>query len=460
MMNAARQFSAVHWPRTAAPRLPSGVLRRRCGGGLAADRRSRAPERERIDRATPQPAVPTYPARASALPSGVARGRNHGRWHPAAGKLLLATWCLTLGACSEITRTHQESRQQAEQRWDTVRGRIKLQLATETFNQGQLDEAQKQLAEAIALDPTMQESYILNTRILLERGEIAAAQEALKTALAQGADGAETDYLTGVIAQRYDQLDAALASYRRAAEREPRQAHYTAAVAETLVALGRPAEALQLIESRWTDFEHNATLRAAAGQIHMMMGRYEQAADVYRDAVRIAPEDITLQYQLGLVLSLAEKHGEALAVLAPLATRAQDPPAYILIALGRAHLGLHRSEEAMTALRRATQISPDTVAPWSWLARAALTAGDMVTARHAALRAADIEKNAADSHILLAYVCLRQGDRTAAVTALRVALQRQPDDPIALYLMERARDAAGPAGQRTRPTALQEVPTR
>jgi tetratricopeptide (TPR) repeat protein len=349
------------------------------------------------------------------------------------------TLALALGSCANLGGTHEESRQQAEQRWDSVRGKIKLQLATESFNQGRLDEAAKQLAEAVALDPTLSECYLLRTRILLEKGEIASAAEALKTAVSNGASGAQTDYLAGVIAQRYGRFEEALNAYRLAADREPRQAHYTAAVAETLVALDRPAEALALIEERWTDFEHNATLRATAGQIHMLMGRYERAADAYREAVRIAPDDVTLQYQLGLALSMSEKYAEAVGVLAPLNVKRQDLPAYVLIALGRSYLGLARELEAVAVLRQATAASPDSPGAWSWLARAALTAGDLVTARQAAARAADLDRDTGDSRILLGYVCLRQGDRGAAIQALQSALARHPEDPLALELLNRAR---------------------
>ena len=174
------------------------------------------------------------------------------------------------------------------------------------------------------------------------------------------------------------------------------------------------------------------------------MGRYEQAADVYRDAVRISPDDTTLQRQLGLALSLAEKNVEAVAVLEPLARKDKDTPGYILVALGRAYLGAGRPDDAKAILRTATKVSPSSLPAWTWLARAALSGNDLVTAREAAAKATEIGAGSPEPFILLGYVCLRQGHTSAAVHALQTALQKQPNDPLALYLLAQARQTRRP----------------
>jgi Flp pilus assembly protein TadD len=173
----------------------------------------------------------------------------------------------------------------------------------------------------------------------------------------------------------------------------------------------------------------------------MLTGRYDRAADVYRDAVRISPDDVTLQCQLGLALALADKNVEAVTVLAPVARKEKDLPGYVLVALGRAHLGAGQATEAKAALRRAAATSPNSLSAWSWLARAALTGNDLVTAREAAARATEVGAGAPEPFILLGYVCLRQGHKAAAVRALETALQKQPDDSLTLYLLDQARRA-------------------
>ena len=75
---------------------------------------------------------------------------------------------LGLASCSELTPP--DSRQEARNRWSEMRGRLKYQIAAESFAKGQIDEAQEHLAEAIGLDPEGPNGYVLMTRILLERG--------------------------------------------------------------------------------------------------------------------------------------------------------------------------------------------------------------------------------------------------------------------------------------------------
>lgn len=369
-------------------------------------------------------------------------------------KLLLCGAAAGLSSCAALNT--ENSHQQAQQRWSGVRSRVKYQVAAESFATGQLDEASKQLAEALALDPAMADGHILRTRILLERGEIAAAQEALNAAVRSGANSPETDYLAGIIAQRYGRLDEALSAYRRASNRDPGNAHYVVTVAETLVALDRPAEALGLIRRRWTDFEQSATLRATAGQLYLMLGQYEQAADVYREAVRISPDDVTLQYQLGCALVLADRDAEAVAVLEPVTRKPGETPGYILVALGRAYVGIGRTDQARSTLRQATEASPTSASAWTWLARAAVSCNDLLTARQAAGKAVEIERESADPAILLGYVCLRQRDPEAAIRALEDALRRRPDDPLAQHLLDQARALLKPPAE-VRPTLLPEV---
>lgn len=398
------------------------------------------------ERPLSRPPLREHPGHGAARVSG--SNRRH-TCHPAGRALLLLTLAggIACASCSELQTEQKTARQQAKQQWNDVRGKIKYQIAAESFSRGQLDVAQQQLDEVLAIAPNLPEAGVLQARILLERGEVASARTALQSAIMNGANGPESDYLTGVIAQRYGQFDDALLAYRRAAERDPRNAHYVAAVAETLVALDAPAEALALIESRWTDFEHNATLRGTAGQIYLLLGQYEKAADAYRDAVRIAPEDKTFKAQLGLALSLAGRNTETIAVLEPLCAegaRSGETPGYLLTALGRAYLETDRCDEAKSTLRTATQVSPESLSAWSWLARAALTCGDLGTAYEAALKAAELGKGAPEPLILLGYICIRQGNGPAAVRALEEALEKQPGDAMTLYLLSQARRTKAP----------------
>src|SRR5437867_755862 len=102
---------------------------------------------------------------------------------------------LALGSCSEFKFMQPDSKQQAKERWSNMRGRLKLEMAQESYKAGQLDQALSILAECLSLDPQSGETYVLNSKILLEKGETAQASEALDEAMRHGSDNAETDYL-------------------------------------------------------------------------------------------------------------------------------------------------------------------------------------------------------------------------------------------------------------------------
>ena len=135
---------------------------------------------------------------------------------------------------------------------------------------------------------------------------------------------------------------------------------------------------------------------------------------------------------------------EARTILVLARAKAETVPPYALLALGRCYLALNHNEEAQEAFQQATEAAPDDPRGWSWLARAALGCGDLIAARRAAARTAELDPGNSDNHMLLGYVCWRQQDLSAAATALDRILQDAPDDPMARYLRDRV-EATGRA---------------
>lgn len=347
---------------------------------------------------------------------------------------------LVLGCEAFDTTTAAE---QGHQRWNDVRARLKAQLAADSLAKGRLDAAERHVAEAIGLSPDDPSAHVLRAKILLERGQTAAAAEALDRAVERGGDDAQIDYLYGLIAQRYGHFDVALAWYQRAFERDPHQAHYVVAMAEMLVAADRASEALELVRARWTDFEDNVAIRALAGDIYIMLGRYEEAAQAYRVAVQASPNDPHLAVRLGTCLARSGSHLEAREVLSAAVEKMDPVPGSVLIELGRCHLAMNELIEARAAFRGATEINPDQPRGWSWLARTAIEADDLLTARRAAAQAARLAPDSTEYAMLLGYVCWRQQDHSQAIRALEGVVRRAPDEALAWRLLARAREASG-----------------
>lgn len=343
---------------------------------------------------------------------------------------------LTLSSCSQL---QAPDKQEAEKtpHWNAVRSQLKYQLAEEKFDHGRLDESYELVREAIELDPIAPSPYILLTQIHLDRGEIATASETIAKASGYGGNPAKIHYLTGLIAQRYRHLDEALQHYKAAAEADKSNAHYLVTVAETLVALGRVDEALELVRDRWTDFDHNVALRDIAGGIHTMLGQHELAANAYQEAVQLNSEDKGLQRRLVSALMKIGRHEEARRILTTLIEDDPSPNPSVLLDLGQCQMALHQVDEAKTLFRRVTQQAPASHEGWVWLARAAVLSGDLKTARGSAHQAASLQPAVTEYQLLLATVCWLQKDVPAALAALDRILQQQPDDRLALALRAR-----------------------
>ena len=317
---------------------------------------------------------------------------------------MLVVGMLSLCSCAQwnglMEMTTPDSKKQATDRWRQVRSQLKLRLASDQFKVGHIEEAKKFVSEAIQLDPTGQPAYVLMTKIQLEQGETAQAVETLELAMTYGEESAETNYLQGVLAERYGRFDEALTSYQRAFDLDPLNAHYLAATAETLVALDRAAEALTLVRSRWTDFEQNATLRALAGGVYTLLGRHEDAANAYAQACRISPDDHTMRRQLANALFQAERYEEAAREYETLAA-SDNVSAGVLVGLGRCYLELNRPNDAKHILQQAVDKDPARAQAWHWLARTALMIDDLLTARRAITQAQQLEPSETEHALLM-----------------------------------------------------------
>jgi len=349
---------------------------------------------------------------------------------------------LLIGLCSCSEMKLQTIQEEGKENLGRVQGRLTYRLALDSYELGQFDNARKFAEEAIGYDSTTPEPYILLAKLLLEKGETASASHALDQAINHGGNNAELYYLSGVIAQRYRRHAEALGWYEGACERDPMSAHYVAAAAETLVALDRPAEALRLVNDRLTDYENNATLRALAGGIYMMLGQYEEAANAYQEALRISPDDTMLQYHLGMALAMMDHYQEAIPVLSSVADR-EDAPLHILVTLGRCYMKMDKPEDAKVLFQKAIKIDPQHAQSRSWLARAALVMGDLITARQAAIEAVRLKPDDPDYGILLGYICWQQKDYASAVAVLQQIIDKHADDVSALYILAKSYESLG-----------------
>lgn len=106
---------------------------------------------------------------------------------------------------------------------------------------------------------------------------------------------------------------------------------------------------------------------------------YGEAADSYKEAVSLDPEDSTAWYRLGEVQQELKRDEEAVKSFQQAARlKSDDPRPWERLAL--AYIRLHRYEEAIDSANRATLLDTDSVLPWVSLTAAYLAAGKCMEA--------------------------------------------------------------------------------
>lgn len=350
---------------------------------------------------------------------------------------------LTLTGCAKQT-TRAEDRNAAERRWQSVRSSLVIDEARGKFETGDLDEAQRKLAEALEIDPTNPQLYTLLGRIELERGRLDRSNTLLKQAVAVEPRFAEAHYYRGIILQRWQRFEDALASYQTAYDLVPDNPSYLLAVVETRIAMGDDAGALSMIEERLDFFEGDAAVRVAAAEIHMLKGRYEQAVSLYRQALVLKPDDVRTLEELAAAYVAGGEHLEAASVYEHLLSLPENA--------GRNDLRVTLAQElrrggrlgaAREILIELTRRAAGDVEAWILLGETALAMDDLSGALQAADRAMQLAPQRDEGFLLAGLVWYRRDRLDLALGTLDQAARLAPESTAALIVRGMALEQAG-----------------
>lgn len=367
----------------------------------------------------------------------------------ARAKRPVAMMCLLLAAAvvPGCTVTHKERQEKAEQHWNQVRSRVKLQLASQQIERGRIDEAIKFVDEALSLDDSSAEGYVLLGRCYLEQGKLAAARRSIERAVSLDFPTAPLMSLQGVLAERQGRLDDALLYYRQARGMDDSNVSYLIAEAECLVAVNRPEEAASLLRSSLVDYDNDPSIHALLGEIALRMGDEPLAAQSFRTALASGRYDETIAEEYALLATRSGDYTGALTVLERLMKSGDSEPAdSVVLASAQCQLALNRTEAAKQTLTRFLNKHPDETRGWLLLARAGMATDDLPTMRRGADRARQLAPRSPEALLVDAYVCLREGRLDRAEDALKRVVAIDDSDVLAYCMLgETAQRAADQA---------------
>jgi Flp pilus assembly protein TadD len=203
-----------------------------------------------------------------------------------------------LAGCSGHGKYTREHIAQAKEKMTMLKSGTEYQMAQQQFLAGDLDKAMKTIDRSVALNPNVARSHVLRGRILLERGRLEQAREALLTAESLDDQNVEAQYYLGIIHERVNEPVEALARYSRAAELDPANPQYLVAAAEMHLVQGHLDEAERMLTEKKSQFRYNAAVRQALGQIAMLRGDASIAAKHFADALTLASDDAGIMEDL------------------------------------------------------------------------------------------------------------------------------------------------------------------
>ncbi len=344
--------------------------------------------------------------------------------------LLLAA---SLAGCQSDKPT---PKQQAIQQWNNARAGVLGGLARSQYQNGNLVNARQSLSEALKLAPADASLRVLSGKLYIEQGQLEAAERELLEARKIEPKNAEAAYLSGVVYQRWQKPELACGFYRQASENAPAELAYVLAQAEMLVTLDRRPEALALLQEKAACFEHSGAIGDALGQLLLQDRQYIKAAEMFRQASILTPEDPSIHERLGLALYYGGNYAEACDTLGRLI---QDDRyarrADLLAAIGECQMQLGRPGEARQSFESASRLDAASPSLWLALAKAALQTNDVKRADLSLRKSLALDSNSGEAQLLLGYLRLKQNRLPEALSAFQQANRLNPRDTVSLCMV-------------------------
>lgn len=323
----------------------------------------------------------------------------------------------------------------ATNRFMKARSSMALQMAERQFDSEDLDSAEKTLNDALKIHAKDGRIYLLLGRISLERGQLERAHRMFDTSIQFDEKLHGAYYFRGVVRQRWQQHELALADYSKAASIWRDKPTYLLAMAEMLIEMDRMDEALEQLKAKLVYFDQNAGLRLAIGQIYLMKDDAKNAARYYKQAALLAPEDLKVQEELAMVQLRAGQTDKAIRHLETLVTKQEYAKRIdVRITLGDAYLRLRRHASAKKVFADVVAMRPTDVDAWVKLGEASWSVGDTNGALRAAGRVRQLAPNRHEGFLLAGLVWHKRGRIEDAISMFDAAAEMAPDNHLPAIL--------------------------
>ena len=293
-------------------------------------------------------------------------------------------------------------------------------------------------------------SQLASARKAFATGHSEQALKQLDSLSAFTPEPAGVERLRGFIYYQQKNMVAADAAYAKAVAQDPSDFESMQMRGVALYSLGRPAEAIPLLEQARTAVPSaNVDPNYVLGVCYIAVRRYDDARHAFAAQYGFAP-DSAPAYLLAARLLLRQENPAAAEDFARKAIALQPdlPLAHQL--LGEVALARAQLPEAIMELNRERELNPLNGNVYDRLGDAYVRSGDDERAREALSRAVLLEPNATGPYILLGKVMLNQQNYLLAELYLERAVSMDPGNYMAHTLLGQAYRRTGRTAEATR----------
>ncbi len=278
---------------------------------------------------------------------------------------------------------------------------------------------------------------------LFDHGQLDQALQRLNSLAAQQPEASGAEYLRGMVLYQQSKMADAAAAFAKEVTQDPKNFDAMQMEGVSLFRAGKPADAIPLLEQAHRSVASaNVDPNYVLGQCYMDTRRYDDArkafARQYGFAFESAPAYLLAARMLLRrdYLPVAEESARKALALNPNLPQAHFLLAEIALANGK-------SADAIAELEKERDINPLDGAVYERLGDAYIRAGDFERAQQALDCALLLEPNTNTPFILLGKVLLKQQNPLMAKMYLERALQIDPKNYMAHYLLGQAYRAVG-----------------
>jgi tetratricopeptide (TPR) repeat protein len=272
---------------------------------------------------------------------------------------------------------------------------------------------------------------------LHQAGDLAGAARSYEALLARDATHAEAFHLLGVLRHQQGEPGLAAELIGRSVALRPSAAVFRVTLAEAYRALGRFDDAADCCRAALRMGLCDPGVHNNLGLALLGLGRHTEAAQAFRTALARRPGDAIVHTNLGTALSALGEPEQALAqfrraiALDPKLAPARSNLGQVLLDLGRANEALPHCEEAVA-------LAPGLTDAQNNLGNAYRALGRFTEARRCYLEALRLNPGLAQAHVNLGLTSQQENHRNEALAYFRRACELQPRSLTFLGLLAEA----------------------